>query len=286
LSEEMYKWKQLGAQQRSAIYSENLVDFQEKLDIANQIASALEYLHERDIIYRDLKPDNIGLKNLLGGRYIVQLFDFGLCREIPESSPMEDKVFHMSGVGTRRYMSPEVFLGRHYNLKADVYSWAVVFHSMITLQRPFEMHDAEMHKLLVCQEGVRPTIFKEWPWQIQQLMRQGWAAQASERPSMKKICSITEGLLRHIECHNIDGTRRFGYSGSDTVEDRDSSPTPRASTENTFADFIETWTQRLCSGMCFAQTLGAEETPKGTEREASILFRNLEADVVTGTTGV
>ena len=59
-----------------------------------------------------------------------------------------------------------------------------------------------------------------------------------------------------------------------------------ASAENTFADFIETWTQRLCSGMCFGQNLGVEETPKGTEREASILFRNLEAHVVTGTTGV
>lgn len=148
-----------------------------------------------------MKPDNIGLLiiNEDGAKLTVQLFDFGLCREIPEANPPEDKAFHMSSVGTRRYMSPEVFLGHFYNVKADVYSWSIVFHLLITLQRPYEMYDSKMHKLLVCQRAVRPTIYKEWPRPIQQLLSMGWSNQYKERPSMKDICRKIEGLLNEIQ---------------------------------------------------------------------------------------
>jgi serine/threonine protein kinase len=141
----------------------------------------------------------------------VQLFDFGLCRELPEKEPVRDKTYHMSGVGTKRYMAPEVFLGKHYNLKADVYSWAIVFHCMLSLEKPYDMCDAQLYKQSVCIEGARPPIYPEWPEEIQQLCRKGWAQEHEDRLTMEEA---RERLERLRDQMNVDEPR----TGADEEE--------------------------------------------------------------------
>jgi serine/threonine protein kinase len=76
----------------------------EKLEVALEIATVMEYLHDLDIAFRDLKPDNIGFDR----NGVLKLFDFGLAKEQKPSIAEEDGKYKMTGhTGSRRYMAPE-----------------------------------------------------------------------------------------------------------------------------------------------------------------------------------
>ena len=177
---------------------------EEKLDIAMQLASALEYLHEHRIVYRDIKVDNVGLTK---GKTSVQLFDFGLARELPphsgnvtDGNKEQMELFRMSRVGTRRYSAPEVVLGEGYNLQVDVYSLTLVIYEMLTHTKPFEVMGPESHRVLVAEGGRRPIVPTEWPEQLQDLLQRGWAANPSHRPVMKEF----RHCLENIRCTEIE----------------------------------------------------------------------------------
>jgi serine/threonine protein kinase len=159
----------------------------ENLRVMSELASALDYIHQRGVIFRDAKPQNIGF---LGDR--VQLFDFGLSREIPlldTSVP-----FEMSGkVGTLRYMAPEVATNQAYGVSADVYSWAMVSYEMLALEKPFDGWTREMHANIVCMQGRRPdTIGCSQPIPI--ILDHAWNANPAARPTLAQFLTQLEFL--------------------------------------------------------------------------------------------
>jgi serine/threonine protein kinase len=85
-------------------------------ELLTEILECVNFLHERNVIHRDLKPANILITDGINGRF-VKLADFGLSviHEFIDQS-------HTQFRGTPKYMSPEVFASRDYNLKADIYS--------------------------------------------------------------------------------------------------------------------------------------------------------------------
>jgi serine/threonine protein kinase len=113
----------------------------EALQLARQIAEALEAAHEKGIIHCDLKPANIKLTTL----GTVKVLDFGLARvapatlRSPHNPPGEGRASTRDGViaGTPAYMSPEQARGEKADKRSDVWAFGCVLYEMLTAQPPF-----------------------------------------------------------------------------------------------------------------------------------------------------
>ena len=193
--------------QRLPIYKEmsRLQKLIMKTQYAQQLASAVDYLHDRRIIFRDLKPDNCGF--LDDAQDTLQLFDFGLCRTLPPSASKtvrgcdpEDEMFLMSMAGTVRYLSPEVLSSGKYNLKADSHSFAMVCYEMYAEKKPFQNLHLNAFQEFVCRSKVRPNVHQlHLPVALDSLIVGCWCPDVLERLSMKDVCEILPAILSDIE---------------------------------------------------------------------------------------
>ena len=110
--------------QRGRIFSEN-----EILDIFVQICLAIKHVHDRKVLHRDIKGQNIFLMK----NGMIKLGDFGISKVLTSTI---DKARTM--VGTPYYLSPEIVEGKPYNFKSDVWSLGVLLYELCTLKPPFD----------------------------------------------------------------------------------------------------------------------------------------------------
>jgi serine/threonine protein kinase len=150
------------------IEREGAVELHRALNIANQMALALEAAHEQGVIHRDLKPDNVMLLPRPGRRDLVRiatgdaksqaaapppvterepgwdfvkLLDFGIAKVLVADELTAETV-QGAVFGTPEYMSPEAARGEDVDHRADVYSIGVIMFDMLTGRPPFEAQAA------------------------------------------------------------------------------------------------------------------------------------------------
>lgn len=99
------------------------------------ICSALSYSHSRQVVHRDLKPDNI----LITKDGQIKITDFGIARSLEENKGLTAT---NEVVGTAYYMSPEQFRGSGVDGRSDIYSLGIMAYEMATRERPFNNDNA------------------------------------------------------------------------------------------------------------------------------------------------
>jgi len=161
----------------------------ERLSASRDIANAIYFLHSKKIVYRDLKPDNLGFD--VDGT--LKLFDFGLAKHMDPVDKSDDGLYLLTGnTGSLRYMAPEVAKGEPYNQKVDAYSFGILFWQICSLQTPFAGMSARIHAEKIIQKGERPTPDRSWPLSWIDVMTRSWEPDKARRPEFDEIAVILE----------------------------------------------------------------------------------------------
>jgi serine/threonine-protein kinase len=97
--------------------------------IITEVADALDYAHDRDLLHRDVKPANILLANMDSDRWRALLADFGIARRVDDASGLTETNM---AVGTVAYAAPEQLMGQTLDGRADQYSLAATAFELLT----------------------------------------------------------------------------------------------------------------------------------------------------------
>ena len=126
-------------------------DLQSALDIAYQIADAMDEAHAMDLVHGDLKPSNLMLE--ANGK--VRILDFGLARHIDPQATQTTTLCDLQG--TIAYMAPERLMGRLPDTRGDVYALGAMLYEMLAGQR----HFAHLNGLALAAAHMQAT--EPWP---------------------------------------------------------------------------------------------------------------------------
>ena len=166
------------------IEQQGVIPWKEAVHFTTQILRALQHAHDKGIVHRDIKPQNIML--LENGS--IKVTDFGIAR----FSRGETRSMTEAAIGSVHYISPEQARGEPTDDKADIYSVGVVLYEMITGRLPFESDSAVSVAIMQVQNEATPPreINPEIPVGLEQI-----TLHAMEKGTGNRYQSAAEMLL-------------------------------------------------------------------------------------------
>ncbi len=178
-----------GESLRAAIKNGRVGDFSRRMRIAVQVGRALDHIHSKKIIHRDVKPENIHLD----ARGKVKMMDFGIAK--PQGASLTKAGFTL---GTPYYMAPEQVLGRNVSVQSDVYSFGVLLYELLCSRRAVEGDkvDQIFEQIIYRPVDMEPLRELRIPAALVGLIERCVAKQPSQRPpGLGEVCDEIEQIM-------------------------------------------------------------------------------------------
>ncbi|XP_073661815.1 serine/threonine-protein kinase Nek1 isoform X2 [Tursiops truncatus] len=147
------------------------------LDWFVQICLALKHVHDRKILHRDIKSQNIFLTK----DGTIQLGDFGIARVLNSTVELV-----RTCIGTPYYLSPEICENKPYNNKSDIWALGCVLYEMCTLKHAFEAGNMKNLVLKII-SGSFPPVSLHYSYDLRSLLSQLFKRNPRDRPSVNSI---------------------------------------------------------------------------------------------------
>ncbi|XP_019731365.1 serine/threonine-protein kinase Nek5 isoform X3 [Hippocampus comes] len=165
-----------------------------------QICLGLKHIHDKKILHRDIKSQNI----FLSERGVkVKLGDFGIARMLTHTLELA-----RTCVGTPHYLSPEICESRPYNNKTDIWSLGCVLYELCTLRHPFEGNSLSQLVSKICRGRFNPVPAR-YSYDVRLLIAQLFKVNPRDRPSVSSILQRPFLNKHALENHNNTPTRHI-----------------------------------------------------------------------------
>ncbi|CAB4444226.1 unnamed protein product [Rhizophagus irregularis] len=160
--------------------SENYINYKSKIENLLKIARGLLDIHNAEKVHKDFHSGNILLN--VAGPYIS---DLGMCQPANIKQTVKEGIY-----GVLPYMAPEVLRGQQYTKAAEIYSFGIIMNELLSEEIPFNdiPHD-EILVIKIC-KGLRPTIPKDIPKLIADLIIKCWDSEIKNRPTTKELYQL------------------------------------------------------------------------------------------------
>ena len=169
LSERIEKMKN-----KNKFFSENQI-----LDWFTEISLALNHMHSKHILHRDIKSQNVFLTK----NNMIKLGDFGISKTLDYTLAKA-----MTVIGTPYYLSPEIIQSIPYSYESDIWSLGVLLYEMCSLKMPFNASNLPVLALKI-QKGEYEKLDKMWSKDLRNLVYSMLQVDYQKRPSLKDILS-------------------------------------------------------------------------------------------------
>ncbi|XP_014111851.1 PREDICTED: serine/threonine-protein kinase Nek5 [Pseudopodoces humilis] len=143
-----------------------------------QISLGLKHIHDKKILHRDVKTQNVFLSN--NGK-VAKLGDFGIARQLNSTTE-----FAHTCVGTPYYLSPEICENRPYNNKTDIWSLGCVLYELCALKHPFQGNSLHELVLKICRGRFQP-VSPNYSYDLRILISQLFKISPRDRPSINSV---------------------------------------------------------------------------------------------------